>query len=78
MERFDPSEFVVKRSISTGSCDTEGDSTGVRTVNVQTAVEDALPQSEESADQVTATTQSDKVSPSFSTTTLLSTLLFYF
>ena len=63
MERFDPSEFVVKRSNPTGNCDSEDDSTGVRTVNVQTAVEDTLPQPGESADQVAVTTQSDKVSP---------------
>ncbi len=62
MEKFDPSEFVVKRTNSTGNCDREEDSAGVRTVNVQTVVEETLQQPGETSDQVTVETYSDKVS----------------
>lgn len=59
METFDPSEFVVKRSASTGNFETGEDSTFVRTVNVQTVVEDTLQQP---AEQIPVQTHSDKVS----------------
>lgn len=63
MERFDPSEFVVKRTSSTSSCDTGEHKYGtfVRTVNVQTVVEDTLPLPRKSASQATVGTQSNKV-----------------
>ena len=61
MERFDPSEFVVKRARPAGSCDTEERGTFVRTVNVQTVVEHTLPQPEKSASQATFGTHSNKV-----------------
>lgn len=57
METFDPSEFVVKRSASTGNFETGEDSTFVRTVNVQTVVEDTLQQP---AEQIPVQTHSDK------------------
>ena len=50
MDKFDPSEFVVKRSnVESGSY--------VRTVNVQTIVEDA----EQDSSQVSVETHSDEV-----------------
>ena len=62
MENFDPSDFVVKRSSSTGSCDTGQHGSSVRTVNVQTVMEDSLPLPGNSVPQASASAYSDKVS----------------
>ena len=55
METFDPSEFVVKRTTTSNASE---DGTFVRTVNVQTAVEERL---EHGKEPVALETDSNKV-----------------